>query len=131
MEAQLEFIGAVQVLLALLHVGFPRYFKWAHELKSLSMINRQMMYIHTLFIGLVVLLMGLLCLGCATELVDTTLGRKLCLGLAVFWLVRLLVQFLGYSPELWRGKRFESVVHITFSCLWAYMAGLFWLVYWQ
>lgn len=131
MEAHLEFIGTLLILLALLHVGFPRYFDWAGELKPLSLINRQMVYVHTLFIALVVLLMGILCLTCAPELVATGLGKKISLGLGVFWLARLLVQFFGYSTELWRGKHFETGVHISFVVLWSYLATVFLLVYWQ
>ncbi|MDF7815913.1 hypothetical protein [Hymenobacter sp. YC55] len=131
MEGQLRLIGGLLVLLALLHAGFPRYFDWAGELKPLSLINRQMVYVHTLFIALMVLLMGLLCLGCAAELIGTPLGRKIAFGLGLFWLVRLLVQFFGYSTELWRGKRFETAIHLIFSLLWTYLSAIFFLVYWQ
>lgn len=119
------------MLLAVLHAGFPRYFDWASDLKPLSLINRQMVYVHTLFIALMVLLMGLLCLGCASELIGTPLGRKMAFGLGLFWLARLLVQFFGYSPVLWRGKRFETAIHISFSLLWAYLSAIFFLVGWQ
>ena len=80
MEQQLRIVGVLLVGLALLHAGFPRYFNWAGELKPLSLINRQMVYVHTLFIALVVLLMGLLCLTSAADMVGTPLGRKLALG---------------------------------------------------
>lgn len=131
MEAQLEIIGALLVLLALFHAGFPRYFDWPSELKQLSLINRQMVYVHTLFVALVVLLMGLLCLGFAADLVHTRLGRIVSLGLGIFWLVRLLVQFFGYSTELWRGKRFETAVHVVFAVMWTYVTTVFLAIYWQ
>ncbi len=128
MQLQLEFIGALLVVLALLHGGFARYFGWRREFATVSLINRQMMYVHTFFIALAVLLMGLLCLTSAAELVGTALGRRVALGLGVFWLARLLVQFFGYSATLWRGKRFETVIHVLFSLLWAYLSGVFLLV---
>jgi len=130
-ETQLKFIGALLLLLALLHMGFPRYFNWAPELTPLSLINRQMVYVHTLFIAVVVLLMGILCLTCAPELVGTSLGRKVSLGLGIFWLLRLVVQFVGYSAELWRGKPFETTVHVCFSLLWTYLSVVFLTVYWH
>lgn len=43
----------------------------------------------------------------------------------MFWALRLFTQFFVYSPKLWRGKRFETVVHIAFSMLWTYATGLF------
>lgn len=130
MERQLELIGGLLVVLAVLHAGFPRYFQWASELQPLSLINRQLMYVHTLFVALIVLLMGVLCLTSAAELTGTPLGRKVALGLGLFWLVRLLVQFVGYSPALWRGKPFETAVHVVFSLLWTYLTVVFFAVFW-
>jgi hypothetical protein len=128
MTRQLELIGALLVVLALLHVGFARYFDWRREFAVVSLINRQMMYVHTFFIAFAVLLMGLLCLTSAAELVGTPLGRRVALGLGIFWLARLLIQFFGYSSSLWRGKRFETVVHIVFSALWTYLSVAFFQV---
>jgi hypothetical protein len=128
MTLQLEFIGALLVVLALLHVGFARYFDWQREFAVVSLINRQMMYVHTFFVAFVVLLMGLLCLTSAAELVGTPLGRRVALGLGVFWLARLLIQFFGYSASLWRGKRFETIIHVLFSLLWAYLSAIFFQV---
>jgi hypothetical protein len=128
MPLQLEFIGGLLVVLALLHVGFARYFDWRREFATVSLINRQMMYVHTFFIAFAVLLMGLLCLTSAAELVGTVLGRRVSFGMGVFWLARLLIQFFGYSTSLWRGKRFETVIHVLFSFLWAYLSAVFLLV---
>ncbi|MEY4490129.1 MAG: hypothetical protein RIQ79_2637 [Verrucomicrobiota bacterium] len=118
MKLWLEINGALLVVLALLHGVFPRYFRWKDELRSASLLTRQILHVHTFFIALTVGLMGLLCLTSAAELLTTKLGRTLCAGLFVFWFCRLFIQFFGYSPELWRGKRFETIVHIAFSFLW-------------
>ena len=128
MQIQLELIGALLIILALLHAGFARYFDWRREFAVVSLINRQMMYVHTFFIAFAVLLMGVLCLTSAAELVGTALGRRVALGMGVFWLARLLIQFFGYSSTLWRGKRFETSIHILFALLWAYLSGVFLLV---
>lgn len=128
MVLQLKAIGFLLVILALLHVAFARYFNWREEFAPVSLINRQMMYVHTFFVAFTVLLMGLLCLTSATELVGTPLGRKLALGCGIFWLARLLVQFFGYSAQLWRGKRFETFVHVVFAALWTYLSAVFVLI---
>ena len=128
METHVKAIGGLLIALALLHAVFPRYFDWAEDLKPLTLINRQLMYIHTLFIALVVLLMGLLCWNCAPALVATPLGRNVALGLGVFWLARLLTQFFGYSRQLWQGKPFETTVHVVFILLWAYLTTVFFAV---
>ena len=129
MELQLKCVGAALSLLALVHGIFPKYFKWKTDLASLSLFNRQVMYVHTFFIALVVLLMGILCLSSASELITTPLGRKIALGLSVFWTCRLLIQFFGYSPKLWKGKVFETTVHIVFSITWIYLSILFFIVF--
>ena len=120
-----KLIGGLLIVLALIHVVFPRYFDWRNELRSLSLVNRQMMMVHTFFIALTVFLMGLLCLFCADDLLHTPLGRNLSLGLGVFWGIRLLIQLFGYSTELWKGKRFETAVHILFIVLWTYLSVIF------
>lgn len=125
MEVHFKIIGALLMALALVHVIFPKYFNWKEELKPLSLINRQMMTVHTFFIALMVFLMGLLCLTSASELITTKLGKRISLGLGVFWFIRLLIQFFGYSTALWKGKKFETAMHILFSLFWAYLSVMF------
>lgn len=125
MNVHLHIIGTVLMILSLVHVIFPKYFHWSEELKSLSLINRQMFKVHTFFIALTVFLMGLLCVTGGDDLINTRLGKMICLGLGVFWLIRLCFQLFVYSPQLWKGKRFETVVHIVFTMFWAYMSGIF------
>lgn len=117
------------MLLAVIHLVFPKYFRWKEELNSLSLINRQIMYVHTFFIAFVVFLMGLLCLTSSTELLSTSLGKRVLLVLGIFWAVRLYVQFFGYSSKLWRGKLFETMAHILFSFFWIYLSTIFILGY--
>lgn len=127
MHLHLNLIGILLVTLALIHVIFPRYFRWKTTTASLERVTREILYVHTFFIAFTVLLMGLLCLSSAELLLNTELGRRICLGLAVFWTIRLLFQFFGYSAELWKGKGFETCVHIGFSCLWIYLSAVFWM----
>ncbi|TJZ62928.1 hypothetical protein FAZ15_01080 [Sphingobacterium olei] len=129
MEIHLKIVGVLLIVLASIHLVFPRYFNWAEELKSSSLINRQMMTVHTFFIALTVLLMGLLCLTSFTEITETNLGKKIALGLGLFWTVRLIIQFFGYSTALWKGKKFETSMHIVFSVLWTYLSVVFWITY--
>jgi len=125
LELQLRLSGCLLILIALAHVLFPRLFGWREELPRLSLINRQLMKVHTFFIALTVFLIGVLCLSSARELIATALGRRVAGGLALFWFVRLLVQFFGYSSELWQGKRRETIIHRVFTVVWLYLALLF------
>ncbi len=129
MEIHFKIIGVLLITLALVHIVFPNYFNWEKELKSLSLINRQIMVIHTFFIALTVFLMGLLCLTSSNELIETNLGKKISLGLGVFWAVRLFIQFFGYSTDLWKRKSFETGIHIIFSLFWTYLSIIFLTTY--
>lgn len=129
MEIHLKIIGFILIPLSIVHVIFPKYFNWDKELKPLSLINRQMIYVHTFFIALIILLMGVLCLTSAEELIKTNLGKKISLGLGMFWVLRLFIQFFGYSSVLWKGKTFETAVHIFFTLLWTYISTTFLLAY--
>ena len=129
MELHLKIIGFLFVVLSLMHIAFPRYFKWNAELGGLSLVNRQMMYVHAFFIALVVLLIGVLCLTSSAELVNTALGRKISLGLALFWFTRLAFQLFVYSSKLWKGKRMETTIHVVFTLLWVYTGATFFAVY--
>ena len=129
MDLQLKIIGGLLIILASLHFFFPKYFDWKKECGALSPINRQMFYVHSFFIALVVFLMGLLCITSSSELLNTTLGKRLCLGLGIFWLARLCIQFFWYSPKLWKGKKFETGIHILFSVFWTYLSIVFISIY--
>ncbi len=128
MELHLKIIGILLIVLAIIHIGFAKYFKWKTDLSSMSLINRQMMQTHTFFIALTVLLMGILCFLGAKDLENTEFGRRISLGLAVFWTLRLFFQLFVYSPKLWKGKSFETSAHIIFTCFWTYISSVFWIV---
>jgi hypothetical protein len=117
------------ILLAFIHFIFPYRFRWKDELNGLSLINKQLMYVHTFFIALIVLLMGIFCIYSAKDLLTTSLGKQLSFGLFIFWSIRLVFQFFVYSAELWKGKWFETSVHVIFSLLWTYFTTIFFLAY--
>lgn len=129
MEIHFKIIGSLLMALAVLHGVFPKYFNWKQELSSLSLINRQIMYVHSFFIALMVFLVGLLAVTSANELMNTALGKRISLGIGIFWGMRLIVQFFGYSSKIWMGKPFETVMHILFAIFWTYLTTIFILPY--
>ncbi len=128
MIVALQISGALLLVLAAVHVGFPWYFRWREELPRISLINAEMLKIHTLFVALAVAGIGWVSVFHARDLVETPFGKTVCTGIALFWTVRLGVQFFGYSSELWRGKRFETVMHVVFIVWWTWLTGLYWVV---
>jgi len=125
MHLHIKIIGILLIALAMIHAAFPKYFNWTKELSSLSLINRQMIMVHTFFIALAIFLMGMLCLTSPDELINTSLGKKIALGLGIFWTLRLFIQLFGYSSKLWKGKTFETSMHVLFILLWTYLSFIF------
>jgi hypothetical protein len=125
MEVHIKIIGILLILLASIHPFFPRYFNWKNDLRTISDINRQMLYVHTFFIAIVVCLIGILCLTSSYQLLNTDLGKRICMALGLFWVLRLFFQLFVYSSTLWRRKKFETAVHISFSLLWIYLSSVF------
>ena len=118
--------GVLLLTLASVHVFFPRRFRWREELARLSTLNRQIFQVHVLFIVLILVMMGLLSLFYADALVEPDeLATAVLVGLSTFWGLRLLVQWFVYDRSLWRGQRLNTVIHLVFTGIWAYLASVY------
>jgi hypothetical protein len=125
-ELLLRIAGALQIGLAAIHVFFPARFNWREELARLSLLNRQVFVVHTVFICVVLLLMGALSLLAPQALLENSALSRLVLGgFAAFWGLRLLFQWFVYDSRLWRGDRFNTTVHVVFSAMWIYLTGVY------
>lgn len=117
----LQLTGISLIGLGLLHVAFPKRFNWKEEFERVSLLNRQIFYVHCLFLVIILVMMGLLSLLYAQELVQPSpVNRALLGGLTFFWGLRLVIQWFGYSPQLWRGNRFNTIMHFVFTGLWLF-----------
>ncbi len=132
-ELVLRLTGASLIALAGLHFFLPKRFRWKEEMARVSLLNRQIFYVHCIFICLVLVLMGLLCLAAPGALTERTdLGGWVAAGFAFFWFCRLVCQWFVYDRVLWRGKRFETLMHWLFTALWlAYTAVFGWVAWGQ
>lgn len=126
LDLPIRIAGVCLILLAILNLFVPRRFGWPAELQRLSLFTRQVFVVHCLFIVLILTLMGILSLFFAHTLLEPSPLAALILGgLSLFWLLRLGVQFFFYSPKLWRGNRFNTAMHVVFSCLWVYLVAVY------
>lgn len=132
LEIALRVTGASLLGLAALHIFLPKRFHWREEFARVSLLNRQIFYVHCLFICLALVLMGSLCLVWPGALLaPSLLGELVAGGLAIFWLCRLGAQWLIYDAKLWRGKPFETFMHIVFTGLWTFYLAVFAAVWWM
>ena len=126
LELNLKFAGLALMLLGIAHAFFGPRFNWKQEFERVSLLNRQIFYVHTFFIALVVTLLGVLAFFYTTVLLEPTqLARVVLCGIVIFWGCRLAAQFFVYDASLWKGDRFNTRMHILLSLLWLYLVGVF------
>jgi hypothetical protein len=132
LHLHIQLVGALQIVLALAHITFPRRFNWKEETARLSLLNRQIFYVHTVFICVVLILFGLLSLFCTPELLaPSRLATFVLAGITFFWTLRWLFQFFVYDTRLWKGNRFNTIAHIIFSAVWTYFACVYAAALWN
>ena len=118
--------GAGLILLAVSHLPIGRHLKWVEDAEKLSPVNRSVFHVHTFFICVVLVMMGLPCLLEPRIFLESSgAGAWLAWSISAFWALRLYFQWFVYQADLWRGKRMETAVHWCFTSLWAGLAALF------
>lgn len=126
LEVQLRLAGCGLLLLGALHGFFPRMFAWKDDLRGVSLLNRQIFGVHTMFIGVTVMFFGILSFLTAGMLHDGgVLLAVLFGGFALFWLLRLYVQLFVFDRSLWRGRGRHTALHGLFVLLWSYLVFLY------
>jgi hypothetical protein len=124
--------GVLLAVLVVVNLFVPSRFGWRADLSRISLLNRQIFQAHSVFLILTLGLSSALLLTSADALVEPSrLARALLLGLTIFWAVRMLMQWFFYSPDIWRGNRFFTAMHVAFSVAWVYMTAVFGAALWQ
>ena len=127
----LRLAGVVMASLVVVNLLVPRRFHWREEMLRLSLVNRQIFQAHSVFLVLTLALFSALLLTCGPALLEPTrLSRAVLAGLTIFWGLRMLMQWCFYSPLIWRGHRFNTVMHYTFSVVWVYVTTVFAVALW-
>jgi hypothetical protein len=90
--------GAYQLVWALAHFLFPRLLNWDNALATLDDFNRILMLIFSKLLLVFYLVTALICFILARDLLDTDIGLAILIFLALYWLVRALlqVQYFGF-----------------------------------
>ena len=132
LSLNLRLAGVVILGLAAAYPIYPRYFRWRDELQAVSLLTRQIFFVHCGFIVMLLILQGILLLAVPQALVEpTTAGLALLVGLTAFWVYRLYAQLFMYERRLWIGNRFHTIVHVVFTALWCYLSGVFGWAMWH
>lgn len=121
LELALRIAGASHLLLAIAHIPISRHLGWKADIEAASLLTRQIFWVHCFFICLVLALMGALAVYDPRAIIGRSpLGLYVTGGITLFWLIRLFCQWFVYDSTLWRGKRFETAIHVLFSAIWVF-----------
>jgi hypothetical protein len=127
----LRFVGGIMAILVVVNLAVPGRYHWREELSRVSLLNRQIFQAHTVFLILLLALFAALFAFYADALLEPTpLSRAVLAGLTIFWGLRMLMQWFFYSPAIWRGHRFNTIVHGVFSVAWVYVTLICALALW-
>ncbi|MEX0700505.1 MAG: hypothetical protein WD069_00265 [Planctomycetales bacterium] len=128
----LQAAGLVILGLAAAYPIYPRYFRWREELQSVSLLTRQIFFVHCGFIVMLLLLQAALLLIAPQALTDASIASlALLIGLTIFWAYRLFAQLFIFDRRLWIGNRRHTIVHVAFTLIWGYLSGVFGWMLWQ
>jgi len=126
LDIHLKIVGVLMFGLVVINIFAPRRFGWREELAKVSILTRQVFFVHCFFIAMLIALWGVLSLCYTRALLEPTLlGALVLAGLTLFWGVRLIAQWFVYDSRLWRGHRFNTVMHFVFSGVWAYFTAVY------
>ncbi|MCB1237860.1 MAG: hypothetical protein KDM91_22535 [Verrucomicrobiae bacterium] len=121
-----------QLAIAMINLRLDRLLGWRAELDTLSLLLREVFFIHKWFITITLVIFGVVTLRFAGEFAAGTnaLGRWLAAGIGLFWAIRTGVQWLYYDWSHWRGKAGRTAIHWTLTicyggCAAAYLAAAF------
>ena len=99
-DSQFLFAGGVfHLALAIFHLFFWRIFRWRQDLASLTRVNRAVAQILNLCLTFVFFAAAYLSFFHAAELLSAPLGRTILASIALFWILRLILQFVFFGAR--------------------------------
>src|SRR5215471_17333480 len=121
--------GAAQLGILIASALVPFQLKWKTELTVLSRLHRQMYWIYGGYVVLAIAAFGLICLFNSSELAKgSALARGICAFIAIFWGVRLALQWVldaeSHLSAWWLrlGYHVLTILFAAFTLLFAFAA---------
>jgi len=118
--------GASLIVLSLFHAALWRALGWGREMHQLSPLTARVFAVHTFFIALVLMGLGLLSLGRPDLLLNPSeLALLLSGGMVVFWTARLVLQPLVFDRSMRVGWTRSLPLRVGVNVLWAGYVALY------
>src|SRR5215467_6742559 len=106
--------GFVHLGIIAANIPLPGKLRVRERLAGVPRFIRQIFYVHWTYIVIVVGLFTALCFGFASELAGgSRLGQFLSGFMAVFWLLRIVLQIFYYDPEVRRENRGMDALYLA------------------
>ena len=126
LQILLRVAGAGMIVLALAHIPMGRHLGWREDAARMSPQSESIFHVHTFFVCVMLIVMGVRALFAPQIFIEPTAAAAwLSWTYAVVWALRLYVQWFVFPRELWRGKSFETAMHLMFTVIWSGLIALF------
>jgi len=100
MKLLLQLAAAVQLLILIASASTPRVLDWRKNLAVLHPFLRKLFWVYGVFVVMVIIAFAVLTFRHADAMAAREpVARSLCLFIAIFWGVRLLVQFAIFDAR--------------------------------
>lgn len=104
--------GLVHLILAAANFLLPGILDYRTNLGGMRPIFRQIFVVHSIYLVLILLIFGTVCILFPRDLAGaSSLGKFLCAAMALFWLLRVPLQLFYYDRELRRQRRLGDVAY--------------------
>jgi hypothetical protein len=89
--------------------------RWEDDVQRMPLLIREVFKVHSLFISITVAAFGILTWRFAETIVlgGNELAKWMAGAIGIFWSVRAIIQWTGYSTSHWRGLPAQTAVHWT------------------
>jgi hypothetical protein len=110
----LKIAAGGQMVVAVLNLFLVKEMKWREPLNQLPLLAREVFYVHSLFITVILLSFGVLTLRFVEPMAR---GHNEALAwlagaIGIFWGIRTFIQIFYYSSSHWRGQPGRIGIHI-------------------
>lgn len=122
-QSSIQLAGALQLIVAAANFFLPAKFHYRENLARVSPIIRQIFTVHAIYIVIMLVGFGLICLLFPNDLCGASaLGKFLCGFLAVFWGLRAVLQFTYYDSAV---KKEHPLGALFFGVVFLYLGVAF------
>jgi hypothetical protein len=113
MTTLLHAAAVIQFIVAVLNLDLVQILRWREALNAMPLLMRQVFRVHQWFISITLAIFAVLTWRFAANLGtgSDAFARWFAGAIAIFWLIRAILQVAYYNPVHWRGKSGPTAVH--------------------